>query len=320
MMKHVFLVNPIAGTKKFQQGLAEKIKAAAAKLQVDFEIHVTTGVGDARDFTAAYDETAAARFYAVGGDGTLNEALNGVLKRKGYSELTVIPCGTGNDFVRMFPNQTAFFDLEKLITAKARPIDAFTTDLGICGINMINIGIDAQTAAGVHQFSRIFPGSMAYIVSLLNRFVRKIGIEMEIFVDGQPPVKEVFALTSFANGKACGGGFMAAPKAEIGDGLLEITSVRKITKLQFLQLVKGYKEGTHVDNPKYAPYLAYCRGKKVTLKTASPTDICVDGEIFKAKNVTAEILPDAVNFVIPEAKNEETDLRAIIKESQTPRP
>ena len=299
-MKHVFLLNPIAGGGKFQAGLKEKIKKAAAKQGVEYEIHTTTGAGDARDFTAAYDEKVPARFYAIGGDGTLNETVNGILKRKGYSELAVIPCGTGNDFVRAFPNEAEFLNLEKLIAAKAQPIDAFSTDAGLCGINMINIGIDAQTAADVHRFSRFFPGSLAYIVSLINRFVRKIGIEMEVSVDGGTPLKDTFSLTSFANGKACGGGFIAAPKADVSDGLLEITSVRKVTKLQFLRLVKGYKNGTHVDDPKYAPFVVYSRGKKAELKCTAPTEICIDGEIIKTNHIIVEILPQAINFVIPQ--------------------
>ena len=299
-MKHIFLLNPIAGGGKCQSALKQRIKEAAAKQGVDYEIHTTTGVGDAREFTAAYDETIPARFYAIGGDGTLNETVNGILKRKGYSELAVIPCGTGNDFIRAFPNETAFLDPEKLIAAQARPIDAFSTDTGLCGINMINIGIDAQTAADVHKFSRFFPGSLAYIVSLINRFVRKIGIEMEVSVDGGAPRKEICSLTSFANGKACGGGFIAAPKADVSDGLLEITSVRKVTKLQFLRLVKGYKNGTHVDDPKYASFVIYSRGQKAELKCTSPTEICIDGEIIQTDRITVEVLPKAVNFVIPE--------------------
>lgn len=299
-MRHVFLLNPIAGTGKFQANFKEIIKETAQKHGVEFDIHITTGTNDARDFTAAYDETLPARFYAIGGDGTLNETLNGILKRKGYSELAVVPCGTGNDFVRAFDNTKDFLNIEKLMTTPARPIDAFATDAGICGINMVNIGIDAQTAAGVHQFSRFFPGSLAYIVSLINRFIRKIGIEMEVSVDGGAPRKEICSLTSFANGKACGGGFIAAPKADVSDGLLEITSVRKVTKLQFLQLVKGYKNGTHVDDPRYASFVIYSRGKKAELKCTVPTEICIDGEIIKTDRITVEILPQAINFVIPQ--------------------
>ena len=299
-MKHIFILNPVAGTPKTRQGIREQIEAAAAELGADYEIYTTKAENDAKEYIAAYDPTADARFYAIGGDGTLNEAVNGVLAREGYSELGVIPCGTGNDFARVMPNKSALFDMKKQIAAKARPVDAYTTDQGICGINMVNIGIDAQTAADVHKVSRFIPGPMAYIVSLVNRFVRPIGIDMEISIDDQPPFRECCALTSFANGKACGGGFYTSPKAEINDGLLEITSVRKVTKLQFLKLVGGYKSGTYMEDPKYAPFVIYQRGKKVTLKTKEPTEMCIDGEVFKTDHITVEILPAAINFVIPQ--------------------
>ena len=299
-MKHIFILNPVAGTPKTRQGIQERIKAAAEEFNVDYEIYTTKAENDAKEYIAAYDPSIEARFYAIGGDGTLNEAVNGVLAREGYSELGVIPCGTGNDFAKVMPNKAALFDIRKQIRAKAQPVDAYSTDQGIHGINMVNIGIDAQTAADVHKVSRFIPGPMAYIVSLINRFVRPIGIEMEITIDDDEPFTETCALTSFANGKACGGGFYSSPNAEINDTLLEITSVRKVTKLQFLQLVGGYKKGTYLDNPKYKPFIIYHRGKKVTLKTNTPTEMCVDGEVFKTDKITVEILPAAIRFVIPE--------------------
>ncbi|MBQ2763716.1 MAG: diacylglycerol kinase family lipid kinase [Firmicutes bacterium] len=299
-MKHVFILNPVAGTEKTRKGIEERIKAAAQKLGASYEIYITKAADDATAYIASYDETVDARFYAIGGDGTLNEVVNGIFQRKGYSELGVIPCGTGNDFARVFPNKTALFDMEKQIQAKAVPTDAYRTDAGLCGINMVNIGIDAQTAADVHKVSRFIPGPMAYIVALVNRFVRKIGIEMEISVDDGEPFTEICALTSFGNGKACGGGFYTSPKAEINDGLLEITSVRKVTKLQFLKLVGGYKSGTYMEDPKYAPFVIYQRGKKVTLKTKEPTEMCIDGEVFKTDHITVEILPNAIPCAFPE--------------------
>ena len=299
-MKHVFLLNPVAGTGKFQQGLSDRIAAAAKKLGVEYEIHETTCYGDARDFTAAYEPGTEARFYAIGGDGTLNETVNGIFRRKGYSELALFPCGTGNDFIRVFPNKDLFFDIEKQITAKAHAIDAIGTDRGIYGINMINVGVDADTAAEVHRFSRFFPGTMAYVTSLLNRLRHKLGTVIELTVDEKPPFSEEFILSSVSNGKACGGGFFASPRADLTDGLLEITSVRTLKRRQFFTMVAGYKNGTYLDDPKYAPYIIYQRGKKVTLKTPEPMNICIDGEIFRSDHLTAEILPKAIPFVQPE--------------------
>ena len=299
-MKHVFILNPVAGTEKIRRGLEEKIRSAAEKLNADYEIYTTKAPKDAVQYIANYDPAIEARFYAIGGDGTLNEVVNGILQRKGSSELGVIPCGTGNDFAKVLPDKSALFDMEKQIAAKAVPVDAYRTDAGLSGINMVNIGIDAQTAADVHKVSRFVPGPMAYIISLVNRFVRKIGIEMEITIDNDPPFTEVCALTSFANGKACGGGFYSSPKAEINDNLLEITSVRKVTKLQFLRLVGGYKSGSYMEDPKYKPFIIYKRGKKVTLKTKEPTEMCIDGEVFKTDHLTVEILPHAIHCALPE--------------------
>ena len=299
-MKHIFIFNPVAGTAKSRQGISERIRAAAEELGADYEIYITKAENDAKEYIANYDPSIEARFYAIGGDGTLNEAVNGVLARKGTSELGVIPCGTGNDFVKVLPDRDALFDIKKQITAKAQPVDAYTTDQGVCGINMVNIGIDAQTAADVHKVSRFIPGPMAYIVSLVNRFIRPIGIDMEITIDDKEPIFATCALTSFGNGKACGGGFYTSPRAEINDSLLEITSVRKVTKLQFLKLVGGYKKGTYLEDPKYAPFIIYNQGKKVTLKTKFPTEMCVDGEVFKTDKITVEILPNAIPFVIPQ--------------------
>ncbi|MBQ4091865.1 MAG: acylglycerol kinase family protein, partial [Firmicutes bacterium] len=139
-MKHVFILNPVAGTEKTRKGIEERIKAAAQKLGAAYEIYITKAADDATAYITSYNETVDARFYAIGGDGTLNEVVNGILQRKGYSELGVIPCGTGNDFARVFPNKTALFDMEKQIQAKAVPTDAYRTDAGLCGINMVNIG------------------------------------------------------------------------------------------------------------------------------------------------------------------------------------
>ncbi|MGI5873910.1 MAG: diacylglycerol/lipid kinase family protein [Bacillota bacterium] len=299
-LKHVFLLNPVAGTKKFQRDLPDQIAAAAAELGFDYELRVTTSVGDAKRFAAAYDKDTAARFYAIGGDGTLNETVNGILERPGVSELALIPCGTGDDFARFFPNRADFRDIAKTAAAKAVPIDAIATDLGLCGVNMVNIGVDAQTAADVHRFSEYVPGTAAYVLSLLNRvLLHRLGIAMEISIDDEPPLTGDFLLVSFANGSCCGGGFRAAPKARIDDGLLEICAVRPLSKVQFAKMVGGYKAGTHLDDPRYQKYITYRRGRKVSVRTETPTQVCIDGEIITTDRVTAEILPHRLRFVIP---------------------
>lgn len=297
-MYHVFLLNPIAGKGKFQQGLKERIKAVAEKANIDCLVHVTTDIGNAREFTQHFRPGEDARFYAIGGDGTLNEVVNGVLKRKGRGEIGIIPCGTGDDFIRVFPSKEPFLDIEKQISGKSIAVDAIHTDY-IDGINMCNIGMDAETAADVHRFSQYMPGSVAYSVSLINRLIHKLGINMSITIDDEINIEDRFMLVSVANGRACGGGFLAAPKAEIDDGLLEITAARPLSRLRFAALVKGYKAGTHIDDPNYSPYIVYYQGKKVHLSMERPTQFCIDGEIIEIKEITIELLPKALNFIVP---------------------
>lgn len=297
-MYHVFLLNPIAGNGKFQFGLKEKIEALAAREGLDYTVHVTTDIGNAREFTEHFRPGEDARFYAIGGDGTLNEVVNGVLRRKGRGEVGIIPCGTGNDFIRLFPDKEPFFDLEKQIRGKSIPIDAIRTDR-LDGINMCNIGIDAETAVDVHRFSRYLPGGLAYSVSLINRLCHKLGINMTLTIDGKTRVEGRFMLVSVANGRAYGGGYLAAPRAKADDGLLEITAVRPLSRLRIAALIKGYKAGIHLDNGSYAPYIVYHRGKKVHLRMAKPTRFCIDGEIIEVKEITVSVLAKAIRFIVP---------------------
>lgn len=299
-MYHVFLLNPIAGNGKFQMGLKEKIEAIAEKAKIDYLVHVTTDMGNAREFTEHFNPGEDVRFYAIGGDGTLNEVVNGVLRRKGHAEVGLFPCGTGDDFIRVFPKKEPFYDIEKQIRGKSILIDAIHTD-DIDGINMCNVGMDAETAADVHRFSRYMPGSLAYTVSLFNRLIHKLGVNMTITVDDEIKIPGRFMLVSVANGMAYGGGYFAAPRAEIDNGLLEITAARPLSRLRFASLLKGYKAGTHLDNPTYAPYIVYHRGKKVHIVMEKAVPFCIDGEIIERKEMTIEILPKAIRFIVPES-------------------
>ena len=298
---HVFISNPYAGKDRDRRALIRAIQAAATKLRLPYEFHYTQNERDAEAFVASYDCKKTARFYAIGGDGTLNDVANGILKRKGQSELALIPRGTGNDFARFFEDEDFFENLEKQMLAKAKPIDVIVTDAGLCGVNMINIGVDADTAAEVHRFDRYVPGPLAYIFALIDRvLLHPLGCAMEISIDDEEPLCGDFLLVSFANGAFCGGGFKAAPKAVLDDGLMEICVVKPVSRLTFVKVVGGYRNGTHLDDPRYQSILSYRRGKKIQVKTEKPIQVCIDGQIIKTTEIQAEILPQSIAFVTPQ--------------------
>ena len=115
-MKHCFVLNPAAGKGKIAAELTKKIEAVCRAREVDFEVYLTMGVGDATDYVlrAAAERTEPIRFYACGGDGTLGETARGImsLENRDSVSLGLIPVGTGNDFARNFSNKENFFDIE----------------------------------------------------------------------------------------------------------------------------------------------------------------------------------------------------------------
>ena len=121
-MKHVFVINPAAG----KENSYETIKAALEALEthVDYELYVTQGVGDATTYIKNYCETYAepVRFYACGGDGTLNEVVSGVVNYPNAS-LGCYPCGSGNDFVKYYGGKEHFLDVRALIEADEEYVD-----------------------------------------------------------------------------------------------------------------------------------------------------------------------------------------------------
>ena len=300
-MKHVFVVNPVAGKRRLQKTIDSLIEKAAAETGISYEIHTTKAEGEPLSFTRDYLPGEDVRFYAVGGDGTLNEILNGIEQREGYSELAVVPCGTGDDFGKMLAEREKLTDIAAQIKTKARPTDIIvchndSSDMSI--INMVNIGVDADVAANVHRYSRIFPGFSAYIVSLLERvFLHSMGTKLKVTIDNRLVIKGTFSLVSLGNGAYCGGGFCAAPKADIDDGLMEITMIKPVTRREFVRLIKGYRDGTYIEDPAYDGYFRYLRGSKVHLEAEQPLNICVDGNFITSDDITFEIKPGKVNFV-----------------------
>ncbi|MDR3224877.1 MAG: hypothetical protein LBT52_01110 [Clostridiales Family XIII bacterium] len=125
-MKHIFLLNPVAGKGQASTDVLPGIISAVKAKGVEYEIHRTVNVGDARRYVNNRCEDsggAPVRFYAVGGDGTMNEVLNG-LYGYGNAELAVVPAGTGNDLLRTFGVKEDFLDIERQIDGRAGKIDA----------------------------------------------------------------------------------------------------------------------------------------------------------------------------------------------------
>lgn len=157
-MKHLFVVNPVAGKQKPEEKLRLINEAidrlpAEQRSRDEFEIYVTEAPMDAcRHIRETAADGAELRVYAWRGDGTLNECVNGAA---GLSNVAVthFPCGTGNDFIKMFGlGKDRFFDLTELINGEVRPIDVIKCN-DRYSVNICSMGLDARVGTDVHKYS-----------------------------------------------------------------------------------------------------------------------------------------------------------------------
>ncbi|MEG1478207.1 MAG: diacylglycerol kinase family lipid kinase [Clostridiales bacterium] len=297
-MKFVFIINPIAGKGQFQKELPKIIQGFCTNEKISWEIYITKSIHDALIFVKNYPKNQTVRFYAVGGDGTLNEVINGAMNH-GNCEVGFFPCGSGNDFARIFQNPEYFLYLNRQLNATTHQIDLIKANHSYA-INMCNMGLDAQTAADVHRFTKFMPGTMAYSVSLLNSLVHKMGFDATVTLDDEEVIKGTFILATFANGIAYGGGYYSAPKAEYDDGLMDVCLIQPVSRLIIAKLLNAYKNGQHLSDERFKKYMLYRRCKKVVVETTKPQMLCIDGEFITSAQNTMEIIPKAIPLLLPQ--------------------
>lgn len=302
MMKHVFILNPKAGPKSRVEEMTSFIKENLSSL--DYEIYVTKAPKDATTFTKNYlkdHPNIDIRFYSLGGDGTLNEIASSLVGVKRAS-IVAYPLGSGNDFIKVFGRVEDFKDLKELTTSPSTVIDCLMLDNLTC-VNIVSFGFDASVQFQMQKYRRLplTGGKTAYNMAVLNAFLFRMKYPIEVYVDNKLFFDGKALLMAVANGICYGGGYFCAPKAEVNDGLIDVCLVSKVSKLKIMSLIKVYKNGKHLDEPKLEKYVHYTKAKDVYIKAKGNKEISyqVDGEPGKIKEMHIKILKDALNFVIP---------------------
>ena len=221
-MQHIFIINPTAGKVDASVALIPQIHAAASRAGLHPTIEVTRRAGQARDLAAQYAAGGEEVYlYACGGDGTLNEILQGTVGRPNAA-IGCVPCGSGNDYVRNFGTQAQFLDLDAQLAAQPFAADVIRTPQG-CGIDIYAAGIDAQVANGIPKWRRVpfCGGTTAYTLSILEAVCSTFRHRLRITVDDRQ-LEDTFMMLAVCNGQQYGGGYCAAPHASMNDGLLDV--------------------------------------------------------------------------------------------------
>ena len=299
-MRHVFLINPHAG----KQDQTARIRALADRLaaahNLDCRCLLTDRPGGAEVLSRALAETGEpVRIYACGGDGTLNEVVNGAA---GFDNaaVTCVPKGTGNDFLKLFGPRfrELFYDLEALAAGPQRAFDLMDCN-GKLGLDVVCAGVDARIAAGVHRYKdlRFVSGIGAYLLSLTEQVIfRGLCRPLTIRAEGLDWQERQTAILCICNGRHYGGGFMPVPDAMPDDGVLDVLAVGETSRLTFFRLVGKYAQGLY---RQYPQLITDWHGQSLSFSSPREITVVVDGEVMRGTRFTVRLSPLKINFFFP---------------------
>lgn len=299
-MKHIFIVNPCAGTGDMTDFIKKQLKEL--NLNIDYEVYRTTEKGGATRYIKEIlsKNTGEYRFYSCGGDGTLNEVVNGAV---GYSNasVTVLPYGSGNDFIKYYGKAEDFLNIKELTQAKNHKIDV----LKACGryaVNAVHFGFDTAVLKTMEKVRRKFllGGKNAYTTGVVTALINGMKTACTVKADGNKIGKEKMLLCTLSNGKYVGGSYKCAPNSLNDDGLMEVCLVNTLSRLTLLRFISKYKEGTHLENKSMQKYINYTKAKTVEIEGGKGFCLSLDGELVFTEKCTVELVSGALNFAVPQ--------------------
>ena len=295
-MKHLFIINPAAGSRDRTKMYTEIIEKACGDRGLDYEIQVSGAPGECTRLTR---EAALSgqeyRVYACGGDGTLNEVVAGAA---GYDNVavSVLSGGSGNDFVKLFDDPKAFFDLERLLDAQEVTFDLIKCNDDI-SLNICSVGLDARIGTDVANYKRLplLSGFRAYAVSTVVNVLRGVSEHYVVEIDGEK-IDAKQTLICVCNGRYYGGGFNPVPTADPTDGKLDVLLIKQVSRLKVAAVIGKYKAGRYTE---ILDVVRHFRTNKVTIHCDKPTPINLDGELRIAQKVEMSLAEEKLRFFYP---------------------
>ncbi|MCI8633291.1 MAG: YegS/Rv2252/BmrU family lipid kinase [Lachnospiraceae bacterium] len=299
-MHHYFILNPAAGQGRALDYIP-LIHQCFSDSPAPYTIYTSTGVGDITAYVrkTATESQEELRFYACGGDGTLNEVICGAIGHPHVS-VGILPAGTGNDFIRSFQNAEFFRQVPAQVAGSPILIDLIRINEQYA-VNMVNIGFDCNAALAASQLKKkpLLKGPLAYAAGALQQFCHKMGSALQFELDGKETFCGDFLLCTIANGRFCGGGFHSSPQARPDDGLLDLAAVRLLSRLRFISLLPSYRSGSYLIPQMQTGLVTYRQCRQLSLSSTTPLYVCIDGEISSFTSLHIEICPQAMRFILP---------------------
>ena len=296
-MKARLFINPASGDDSGPRHLPlinERLRGWLG----DLDIVMTVGEGDATTGAAQSVADGYDHLFVAGGDGTLNEVLNGVASVPGGLERTVfgvIPLGTGNDFATAlgFPEDVEA-SLDLLQRSALVAVDLGEVN-GRCFINVSGGGFIAEVSDAVTPQLKSIAGKLAYLIGGAQVLLSYEAVHAAITVDSGAIEHHELHAFAVCNSSQVGGGRLIAPDAIINDGLLDVCLIDTMPIVEFVPLLRRVSNGEHTDDER----VHYFRARALTLAFDRRIKVNTDGQVLEADLCRYRVRPGIVRVFAP---------------------
>ena len=297
-VKSRLIVNPVSGTDaapSYLTAINERLREHVGTM----DIVITVAAGDAARAAAAAVHDGYDHIFVAGGDGTLNEAVNGVgTTPGGFATVTfgVIPLGTGNDFATALgiPSDVDGA-LDAIVAGRSVAVDVGRLNDRYF-INVSAGGFIAEVSDAVDPKLKTLAGKLAYLIGGAQVLLSHEPVPARVRTSSGRDIRVTLTIFAVCNSRLVGGGRLIAPEAAIDDGLFDVCLIEEMPTIEFLALLTRVANGEHVGDDR----VAYFRTPDVELTFARPTMVNTDGEVFEATSCRYALLPGALRIIRPQ--------------------
>ena len=296
-MYYIFVIN---GRDDMRSNIDCDLKRQLQKTDIQYEIYHTTGIGDGIRFVRIYCDlhrNTEVCFIACGGSGTANEVAQGIVGFSGKS-MAIMAYGSTNDLIKHYPDRD-FHSLDRIIKGENAKLDIIRANDNY-SLNVINCGFDAMVAYRANQLiERGMKGMKGYSRAVTKSVLGNRFNRIRVTADGERLNRRSMLMCVLANANYCGGQFNCAPYAKVDDGLIDLCFFKTCTLFSFLYILNHFKTGTHLTDKFCLRNIKYRQVRHVELDSDYLIYLCLDGETTAATHFDIDIIPGAINMVLP---------------------
>lgn len=288
---YVVLVNPRSGLRR-TAGILRTVENALAKTAATLEVHTTKHPGHARELAEALPLETCEGLCVLGGDGTLHEVANGLMRRPEPARVPfgIIPGGTGNTVAEHLGCPDPLVAVQRILAGNTKPFDVMRVAAGGTTEYCVNI-LGWGAAVDINRLAERLRwlGPSRYTLASLWQIARARRRPVAITFDGREEQGDFFFAIG-CNTQFTGKGMRLAPHADMGDGLIDVVAVRRASRAQLATLFRCVFAGTHLK----LDFVEHHRVRSFAIATRQPEPLNLDGELKCATPVRVDVVPAAL--------------------------